>query len=320
MTDAPLVTIGITCFNAADTIGRALAGALAQDWPNIEVVVVDDCSRDGSAALVAEAIAPEPRARLVRHERNTGAAGARNTILAAARGDFIAFFDDDDESLPARVREQVRTLTDYEAASGARLVACHAAGERRYASGYTKPLPAIGSAGAQPPHGPEMAEYLLIHHIRPDWFYGSGVPTSSLLARRETFAAVGGFDPALRRVEDVDFAIRLALMGGHFIGTRTPLFVQHSTDAPDKAPEANRDAEIAVAEKQRAFLKTIGRYNYARRWPRLRYWHFKRRYGRFALEFLAIALRNPIAATRHLFSTGPARLRHEWRIRRGGAS
>lgn len=320
MTGAPLVTVGITCFNAADTIVRALKSGLAQDWPNIEVVVVDDCSRDGSAALVAEAVASEPRVRLVRHRQNTGPAGARNTILAEARGDFVAFFDDDDESLPERVREQIRVLTDYEAQSGAQLVACYAGGERRYASGYTKPLPAIGSEGTQAPQGPGMAEYLLIHRTRPDWFYGSGVPTSSLLARRETFATVGGFDPHLRRAEDVDFAVRLALLGGHFIGTRKPLLVQHATDAPDKAPEANRDAEIAVAEKQRAFLEAIGRYNYAQRWPWLRYWHFKRRYGRFALEFLAIALRNPVAATRHLFSTGPARLRHERAIRRGGAS
>jgi len=320
MTDAPLVTIGITCFEAADTIARAIASALAQDWPNIEIIVVDDASGDGSVAVAEAAAASDKRVRVLRHERNGGPAAARNTILAAARGAFVAFFDDDDESRPERVREQIRVLTEYEAETGARLVACHAAGERRYTSGYLKPLAAIGSQGSEAPQGPGMAEYLLFNRLRPGWFYGSGVPTASLLARRETFAAAGGFDPALRRVEDVDFAIRLALLGGHFIGTRQPLFIQHATDAPDKAPEANCEAEIAVAEKHRAFLERIGRYHYARRWPRLRYWHFKRRYGRFALTFLAIALRNPIAATRHLFRTGPARLRHERAIRRGTAS
>jgi len=320
MTDAPLASIGITCFNAADTIGRAIASARAQDWPDIEIIVVDDASADGSVAAAEAAAAGDARVRVLRHERNGGPAAARNTILAAARGAFIAFFDDDDDSLPQRVREQIGVLTAYEARTGARLVACHAAGERHYASGYVKPLPAIGSQGAAAPKGPGMAEYLLFHRLRPDWFYGSGVPTSSLLARRETFAAVGGFDPALRRVEDVDFAIRLALAGGHFIGTERPLLIQHATDAPDKAPEANCAAEIAVAEKHRAFLEGIGRYHYARQWPRLRYWHFKRRYGRFALTFLAIALRNPIAATRHLFRTGPARLRHERAMRRGTAS
>lgn len=319
MTETALVTIGITCFNAHDTIARALGSAIRQDWPNIEILVVDDCSDDHSAAVVAALIASEPRARLIRHPSNAGPAGARNTVLDNARGEFVAFFDDDDESLPQRVSAQVRTLTGYEARTGARLVACYAAGERRYASGYTKPLPAIGSTGAEAPQGPGLAEYLLIHRTRPGWDYGSGVPCSSLLARRGTFAAAGDFDPALRRVEDIDFAIRLALEEGHFIGTQDPLLVQYATSAPDKSPEANRDAEIAVAEKQRALLEGIGRYDYARRWPRLRYWHFKRRYGRFALELLAILLRHPLAATAHLLSTGPARLRHEASIRDGGA-
>jgi glycosyltransferase involved in cell wall biosynthesis len=314
-----LVTIGIPCFGARDTVLRALKSALVQDWPAIEVVVVDDCSLDDSAERVARAIAREPRARLVRHDRNIGPAGARNTIIAEARGAFIAFFDDDDESRPNRVREQIRVMTAHENATGARLIACHAAGERRYSSGYTKPLPAIGSRGSEPPHGSALADYLLFYRRRPGWFYGSGTPSCSLLARRETFAAVGAFDARLRRVEDVDFAIRLAMMGGHFIGTAEPLFIQYATTAPDKSPEANRDAEIALAEKHRSYLRPLGRYDYARRWPELRYWHFKRRYDRFALEFLMLLLRNPVAATRHILATGPARLRHERRIRRGSA-
>ena len=317
MAECPLVSIGILCFNARDTILRALRSALAQDWPSIEVIIVDDCSTDGSAEIVASAIADESRARLVRHDRNTGPAGTRNTVIAESRGAFITFFDDDDESLPRRVSEQLQVLTCHEAASGARLVSCHAAGERRYASGYVKLLPAIGSRGTEPPYGPEVADYLLVYRRRPGWFYGAGVASCSLLARRETFAAVGGFDTRLRRVEDVDFAIRLALMGGHFVGTSEPLFVQYSTGGPDKTPEVNLDAEVALAEKHRAYLQSIGRYHYARRWPKLRYWHFKRRYARFVIELLMILLRNPIAATRHILATGPARLRHEHGIRRG---
>jgi glycosyltransferase involved in cell wall biosynthesis len=319
LAERPLVTIGMPCFDARDTILRALESALAQDWPAVEIIVVDDCSRDDSAERVARAIAHEPRARLVRHQRNTGAAGARNTIIAEARGAFVAFFDDDDESRPNRIREQMRVLTAHESATGARLVACHAAGERRYSSGYTKPLPAIGSRGSELPHGAAVADYLLFYGRKPGWFYGSGTGSGSLLARRETFVAVGGFDARLRRIEDVDFAIRLALMGGHFVGTVESLFIQYATSALDKAPESNRDAEIALAEKHRAYLQPLRRYDYARRWPKLRYWHFKRRYDRFALEFLMLLLRNPVAATCHILATGPARLRHERRIRRGGA-
>ena len=111
MAECPLVSIGILCFNARDTILRALRSALAQDWPSIEIIIVDDCSTDGSAEIVASAIADESRARLVRHDRNTGPAGARNTVIAESRGAFITFFDDDDESLPRRVSEQLQVLT-----------------------------------------------------------------------------------------------------------------------------------------------------------------------------------------------------------------
>jgi glycosyltransferase involved in cell wall biosynthesis len=316
---APLVTIGITCFNAADTIARAVGSALAQDWPNLEVVIVDDFSADGSTDVVMSAIEDEPRAKLIRHSCNLGPAAARNTILSEAGGEFIAFFDDDDESLTGRISNQVRTLAAYEQRIGVRLIACYASGMRRYPNGYNLALPAIGSRGEQVPNGPEVADYLLIYRRRSDWFYGSGTPACSLLARRSTFVAVGDFDSELRRVEDADFAIRLGLMGGHFVGTHQILFVQHSTNASDKSPERNLEAQQRLACKHKAYLESVGSFEYAKRWSRLRYWHFSRRYGRFVLEFLGLLLRYPVAATWHLLNTGPRRLWHERRMRQDSA-
>jgi glycosyltransferase involved in cell wall biosynthesis len=313
-----LVTVGVTCFDARETISRALASARGQDWPRLEIVVVDDFSTDGSVDIVRLLIASEPRARLIRHWRNLGVGAARNTVLANSQGKFIAFFDDDDESLPSRVGEQVRILREYEAATGAGLVACYAGGERRYPNGYQVDTPAIGSRGPRIV-GPAMADYLLVFKRKTGWFYGSGVPACALLARRTTFEAVGGFDSNQRRLEDVDFAIRLALRGGHFVGTAERLYVRNMTQSSDKSPEADLAAHSSLAEKHCAYLEGTGRYFYARRWPRLRYWHFKRRYDRFLLEFLSLLLRNPIEVTRHILATGPARLVHEHKMRRRGA-
>ena len=308
------MTIGLPCYNAEDTIARAISGALAQDWPNIEAIVVDDASSDGSVAAVEAAITDDPRVRLIRHERNSGPAGARNTVLQAAKGEFVAFFDDDDESLPGRVSAQVQEILAYEDRTGAALVACYAAGVRRYPNGYNMPLKAIGSEGDERPNGPAVADYLLINRRRPGWFYGGGTPACSLMARRGTFAAVGGFDASLRRVEDADLAIRLALMGGHFIGTTEPLFIQYSTDAADKSPEKNLEAEQRLADKNKDYLDSIGRYQYARRWSKLRYWHFKRNYGHFLSELLGLVVRYPLAVPAHLILTGPKRLLHERRM------
>jgi GT2 family glycosyltransferase len=127
---------------------------------------------------------------------------------------------------------------------------------------------------------------------------------------------VGGFDAKLRRVEDADFAIRLALMGGHFVGTTQTLFVQYSTSATDKSPERNLEAQQRLACKHKVYLESVGRFDYAKRWPRLRYWHFKHRYDRFLAEFTGLLLRYPRAVTWHLLNTGPRRLLHEARMRR----
>lgn len=313
--DTPFVTIGLTCFNAEDTIGRAIASALAQDWPNFEVVIVDDCSADGSVAAIKDAIRGEERARLICHELNKGPAFARNTLLREAKGEFIVFFDDDDESLSYRVTQQLETLAEYEARTGKSLVVCYAGGIRRYPNGYTKDLPAIGSCGEEVPKGSGVADYLLFYRKRSDWFYGSGVPACALMARMLLFVEVGGFDADLRRVEDADFAIRLALKGGHFIGTDARLFIQYATNAADKSPEKNLEAEQKVVDKNKAYLRSIGRYYYALHWPKLRYWHFRHQYGRFALELMGLFIRNPIAVLTHLMATGPQRLWHELRMR-----
>jgi GT2 family glycosyltransferase len=155
---------------------------------------------------------------------------------------------------------------------------------------------------------------------QPGWFYGAGVPACGLLARRSTFEALGGFDPRQRRLEDVDFAVRLALCDGHFVGTTARLYTRHMTGGAEKSAEADLAAQSALADKHRIYLEGIGRYQYALRWPRLRYWHFKRQYHRFALEFLALLVQHPVAATRHILSTGPARLIHEHRMRKGSAA
>jgi GT2 family glycosyltransferase len=195
------------------------------------------------------------------------------------------------------------------------LIACYASGIRRYPNGYTIALPAIGSRGKVAPSGTVVADYLLTFQRQPGYFFGSGTPTCSLMTRRSTLAAVDGFDPELRRNEDADFAIRLALLGGHFVGTTEPLFLQYSTSAPDKSPEQNLEAQQRLVHKHRDYLEKIGGFDYASRWRRLRHWHFSRRYDRFMRELFGLFVRYPCTATLHLLNTGPRRLLHERRMR-----
>lgn len=309
----PLITVGICCYNAADTIERAIASALAQTWPNLEVLVVDDASTDDSAARVAALAERHANLRLIRHAANQGPGQARQTLLDNAAGDFVAMFDDDDESAPERVAVQHARILAYEGETGAELVACYASGERIYDNGYRKQIDAIGSL-PQVPQGPAVADYILFYDKRPGWFYGAGTPACALMARRSTLLAVGGFDGSLRRVEDLDLAVRLALAGAHFVGCPERLYRQYATQAPDKSPEMNLRAAQRVVDKHADYLRSVSRYGYARNWPRLRYYHFRREYGRFAVTLLGLMLRAPVKTLSHLLQTGPRRLRHERRM------
>jgi glycosyltransferase involved in cell wall biosynthesis len=92
----PKVSVILPTFNRADTIMRAIRSAQAQTFQDWELIIVDDGSTDDTAGLIGGA---DPRVRLIRQE-NRGFTEARNAGIGAARGDYIAFLDSDDEFLP----------------------------------------------------------------------------------------------------------------------------------------------------------------------------------------------------------------------------
>ncbi|MCH8997173.1 MAG: glycosyltransferase family 2 protein [Proteobacteria bacterium] len=313
--ETPLITVGITCFNAEDTIERAVRSALNQRWPNLEVVVVDDRSTDGSFDVVEKLARDDTNLKIVRQDTNTGPAGARNAVLENASGEFVAFFDDDDESVSERIATQYRRIASYERETGQTLVACYASGRRVYPNGYSIGIEAIGSR-PEIPKGEEVADYILFNGKRPGVFYGGGTPTCALMTRMSVFDTVGRFDPSFRRVEDAEFAIRLARCGGHFIGCPEKLYTQHATFAADKSATMNFEAEMKMIEKNRDYLERRKRYHYAKNWFRFRYHHFAGETGKMLVALVRAWIRHPILVTRHFLASAPARLLHEIRMKR----
>jgi len=310
--DDAFITIGITCYNAEGTITRAIKSAQKQDWPNYEIIIVDDASTDTSAKIVKDLIKNIKHAHLIVHPENKGPAGARNTILENAKGEFLAFFDDDDESTPDRLKAQYNKIIKYETAHKQNIVMCFASGTRRYNNGYEMDLEAVGSRGdASVPYGDAMADRLLFYGGSQDFFYGFGPPTCALMARVPTLKTVGGFDKSLRRVEDVDLAVRAALAGGHFIGCPEKLFLQHATQGGDKAPAKNLEAEQQLARRHIRYLTKKRRYHYALLWPKVRYHHFMHEYGAMGLAILHVMLYHPLKVPSQLLNTGLKRLQHE---------
>ena len=309
----PLITVGITCFNASATIERALDSALSQDWPNIEVLIVDDGSTDGSRKILARRALTEKRLRVIEHSVNCGCAAARNTLIEATKGEFLAFFDDDDVSEPCRLRLQHDHTVAYESKANTNLVACYTSGRRVYSNGYVMPIRAVGADGL-PPIGYVMADYLLFNKRYQDIFYGAGTPTCSLMARTEVFRELGGFDVKMRRQEDVDFAIRLAFKGGHFIGIPNSVLTQNATGGDEKAARVEFESFLQLLEKNADYLNDNNNYIYMRLWSELRYLHFAGQDTQAFLLLMRLLLSYPLRTVRHFSRSASRRFFHERRM------
>lgn len=93
---APMVTIMVATYNRANLIRKAIESAQKQSFKDWELLVLDDCSTDGTEKLVQEIVAADPRVRYIKQPQNVGIARNRNTCLEQARGAYIAPLDSDD--------------------------------------------------------------------------------------------------------------------------------------------------------------------------------------------------------------------------------
>lgn len=168
---SPCVSVVIPLYNAEKFIGEALEGVLAQTFRDFEIIVVDDGSTDGSAAVVhrfGDAV------RYV-YQRNAGVAVATNRGLALSRGQFIAFLDNDDIWLPHKLERQVAFLTQH---PNYGLVNC----DMEYISESGARLNRV-IKGINPQH-----PYVRLFQK------GYVIYCSMIVVRREVYERVGGFD------------------------------------------------------------------------------------------------------------------------------
>lgn len=110
--DIGLVSVIMPAYLSEETIATAVGGLQAQSYRNLEIIVVDDCSPDGTGAVVERLAAADPRVRLVRMPQNGGAYPARNRGLEEARGEFLTTHDADDWSHPEKIERQLRAMHD----------------------------------------------------------------------------------------------------------------------------------------------------------------------------------------------------------------
>lgn len=187
MDGTAMISIIIPTYNRASVLERAVRSVLNQEGAELEVIVVDDGSTDGTREVL-ESIG-DPRVRYERLPGRSGACAARNRGIELARGDYIAFQDSDDEWLPGKLATQLRQLRQ----SGADVVFC--ALERYNVRGERL----LVSPGNDVAPGPVTYEQLLM---------GNLCSTQTILGRRTCFEDVR-FDPSMPRLQDWDMMLRM---------------------------------------------------------------------------------------------------------------
>jgi succinoglycan biosynthesis protein ExoO len=195
---APAVSVIIPTYNARAFAGRAIESALEQRC-DLELLVIDDASQDGTAEVIDRAYRKSGRLRLLRLDRNCGPARARNVGIAAARGEWIALLDADDAWRPHRLERLLAKAADADAVFD-NLIGYDA--ESKTEGGPLFP--------SFPPGGLNMADLLAPRRSQSQYDLGYLKP----IVRRDFLAAHWiAYDERLRSGEDLLFYLTMLLEG-----------------------------------------------------------------------------------------------------------
>jgi glycosyltransferase involved in cell wall biosynthesis len=197
----PLVTVIATCFNHERFVIESLESIRAQTYPNIELIIADDCSTDGSVQLIREWLERTgTNCTLVLHTENQGVCATRNETLSRARGEYVSTVSTDDTWFPEKIAVQAEQMARSAPSVGVLY------GDAYQVDVDGNPLPVMYFERSrpfrtydEPPEGNVFEQLLEVNFV----------PAMTTMIRRECLEAVGPYDESLL-YEDWDMWLRLA--------------------------------------------------------------------------------------------------------------
>lgn len=189
----PLVSILIPAYNAGEFIAETLRSALAQTWPNREIIVLDDGSSDNTLAVARRF---ESQGVIVETQPNQGAAATRNSLFDRSRGQYIQWLDADDLLSPDKIERQMAEAAHH---------------------GPDILLSCVWGSFCYRPERATFETTLLCHDLSPaDWLYHKlssnlHMQTGTWLTSRELLAAAGPWDPSMHVDDDGEYYCRVLL-------------------------------------------------------------------------------------------------------------
>jgi len=261
---AELVSVVIPCFGQSHFLGEAIESVLAQSYPHLEILVVDDASPDNASQIAAR----YPGVRCVRGE-NLGMAGARNFGIRNTSGDLLLFLDSDDRLLPDAIETGIGLLREHDEAAAA------TGTYRRIAQDGT-PLDTHEQPVVRREHFPRL--------LTENW---AGFPARSLY-RRAVFEHVEGFDSGLDAA--ADFGLNLEITRQFSIWSHGELVAEHRTHGDNSSGDAGRmlSQTLGAVRRQRRHTRQTPELKQAYKLARR---HWKAYYGELLVSQIGESLR-----------------------------
>lgn len=222
----PIVSIVIPTHNRSNLVTRAVHSALNQSFKDLEVIVVDDASKDNTPALIKIIADGDHRVHYIRNENPCGGGGARNIGIQNARGRYVAFLDDDDEWLPRKLERQIPYADHYS------VVGCLTIKDNK-----------IERLGLN--INKERLTCRLLNEINitkitlNDVFYNNGrLSPTVALTKRNYLVEINGFDESLSGAQGRDIFTRLIKAYGEGIMLEAILTIHHQNHGQHRITES----------------------------------------------------------------------------------
>lgn len=301
------VSVILPVYNRAETLEEACRSVLNQSYHDLELIVVDDASQEDLKAVLDRI--DDPRLVYIRHDQNAGAAAARNTGLAAAKGTLIAFQDSDDLWLPGKLTRQIKLLEMQPEEVGV-----VTGGKVLYGKDDTGQYGPGLVTYAPKPNQPRLS-------IEDDQVHltliQNRISLQNALFRRDCYPYDAWFDPRAKANNDWEFTIRLVQHTKVYEDIEPVLLAFSSTDSISTKPRKRLTGHLRILKKNR-HLSTRYPSTYARSQyilGRMLWKIGKRRAGR---QFMLHGIRNSPEVLPYLFRTAVSRSGAWLKARVGG--
>ena len=226
-----LVSVVITTYARPVFLERAINSVFNQNYSEIELIIVDDNEPCSDARYLTETIINKHKGiKYIKHAKNLGANAARNTGIRKAKGEYIAFLDDDDEFFASKIKKQIEVAQKYRNDNGVLVFTSYNV---------------IGDSSLQKSRWANRVKNTLFFPESNSIFAGNYIGSNSfILVDKQSLEQINYYDESLQSSQDWDLYIRLNIRGVKFVGINEDL-VNYYSDHDEKRITENKEKRLS---------------------------------------------------------------------------